>query len=156
MSGPGGYLAAATADFFEDAMNANNEEKLRQLVQLRGQRDRLLSLSDEEKILEEAVTQLDLPLGRARGILLAAADSESIEIESDLERVSGAMISALAGASRTISYDDFEAVVKFHAARTQSSTEDSRKAVKKLAERETVAPRRSGALFSTRWFRRIK
>lgn len=136
-------------------MNTRNEEKLRQLVQLRGRRDRILSLSDEENILEEAVTRLEMPLGRARGILLATADRENIEIESDLQRVTGAMIVAFAGQAKTISYRDFETVVKFHSSQTKSSPEESRKAVKKLVLREDIAPRRSGLLLSTRWFRRI-
>lgn len=136
-------------------MNARNEEKLRQLVQLRGRRDRLLTVSDEENILEEAVTRLEMPLGRARGILLTTADSEKIEIESDLQRVVSAMLSAFAGKSRSISFRDFETVVKFHGGQTQASAEESRKAVKKIANREGIAPRRYGLLLSTRWFRRI-
>mgnify|MGYP006969289215 CR=1 FL=1 len=137
-------------------MNDWNEEKLRQLVQLRGRRDRIISVSDEERMLEEAVTRLDIPLHLARGIMLAAADAEGIEVESDIERATAAMIVAFGRKSRSISARDFETVAKFHAGRTNGSAEDSRKVVKRLARREGVAPQRDGILLSTRWYRRIE
>lgn len=136
-------------------MKNRNEEKLRQLVRLLGKPDQILLLPAEERILEKAVSEFDIPLERARGIVLASADLDQIEIESDLQRMIAAMLAAFSGQQQAISYADFETVVKFHASKTMSPLETSRSVVKKLAERVSVTPQRSGFLLSTRWFRRI-
>ena len=133
-----------------------SEEKLRELVLLRGQRQRFLSATDEQDILEIAITQLNVPVARAKGIILATASSASIETESELTRVVESMILTLAGRSKIVSYSDFMLVVKYHSRVTDTATEVASVKAKALMNRLGIKPGRAGFLPSIRWFRSIR
>ena len=62
-------MGPAYGDGYSTDPIAEAEERLRQLVRLRGKRARIISSQDEERLLEEAVTRLGVPLERARGVL---------------------------------------------------------------------------------------
>ena len=133
-----------------------SEEKLRELILLRGQRKRFLSTADEQEILETAITTLDLPAARAKGIILATADSASIETESELTRVVEAMILALAGSSKTLSYSDFMLVVKYYSRAMETTPDTAAAKIKEIMNGIRIQPARAGFLPSLRWFRAIK
>lgn len=132
-----------------------NEDKLRQLVVLRGENSSSLSTTDEEQLLETAVTRLSIPLSRARGILIATADNADVELESDLSRVVEAMVLSLAGRSMTISFSDFELLAAYYSRQMRTSVPQARVRLKQIVERAGVQPGRAGLLFSARWFRSI-
>lgn len=132
-----------------------NEDKLRQLVLLRGENSSSLSISDEEELLETAVTQLNIPLSRARGIVIAASESAGIELESDLVRVIEAMALSLAGREMTISFTDFELLVGYYARLIRVPFARARVRLKEIVDRSGIQPGRSGLLLSARWFRSI-
>lgn len=134
----------------------DGERKLRELVLLRGERDAFLSIADEEQLLETAVTQFNMSLSMAKGVMIAVAESAGFEIESDLNRVVEAMVLSLAGQQMTISYDDFEIVSKYYSQRLHMPLPDARARVKDIVIRLGIKPRRAGFLFSARWFRTIR
>lgn len=138
------------------APGSDAEDRLRQLVRLRTQRNRVLTTKDEDRLLEDAVTQLGLPLDRARGIILSETGNGEIEVETDLEDTISDLLKSLAGPKKRLSRRDFEAVAAFHSTRCRRSVEDSRSAVKKIMDEEDIVPRRAGILATTRWHRRIK
>ncbi len=135
-----------------------NEERetLRELVLLRSGRDSLLSSSDEEQLLETAVTQLNMPLSMAKGIIITSADSAGIEIESDLNRVVEAMVLSMAGQLKTISSSDFGLIAKYYSRNLRKPLAYARSRLKEIVNRSGVEPRRGGFLFSARWFRSIR
>lgn len=132
------------------------EEKLRELVLLRAQRNRFLSAADEQEILEIAIVKLDLPIARAKGIIFAAADSASFETESELTRVVEAMLLALAGRRRTLSYSDFMLVAKYYGRAMETTPDAAPAKIKELMNRIRIQPARAGFFPSIRWFRSIK
>lgn len=132
------------------------EERLRELVLLRSERNAFLSTADEEQLLELAVTQFDMPVSRAKGIIIAVAESAGIEIESDLNRVADAMILSLAGQQKAISSSDFDLVAKYYSEKLRMPLPYTRARLKEIVTRAGVQPRRSGFLFSARWFRSIR
>jgi hypothetical protein len=134
----------------------NAEMKLRELVMLRAGRSKTLSAESESELLELAVAQLNLPLRQAEGIIVSTAEGASFEVESEVELVALAMLSALAGSSRTIAYADFEIVVNFYSEKLKVIHGIARLQIKKLVEKRELQPRRSGLFWSARWFRTIK
>lgn len=131
-------------------------EVLRELVILRSERDSLLSSSDEEQLLETAVTQLNMPLSMAKGIIITSADSAGIEIESDINRVVEAMMLSMAGQQKAISSGDFELIAKYYSRNLRKPLTYARSRLKEIVNRSGVVPRRGGFLFSARWFRSIR
>lgn len=132
------------------------EDRLRQLVRLRSQRGRVLTAVDEDKLLEDAVTRLGVPLDKARGILHSELERSQIPLESDLEETTMDLMKALAGNRKSLSRRDFEAIANFHAARRKIPIEASRQSVKRLMEEEGLSPKRAGLLRTKRWYKRIK
>lgn len=135
---------------------ADAEDRLRQLVRLRTQRNHILTTTDEDRLLEDAVTQLGLSLERARGIILSETGNGKVELETDLEETIADLLKSLAGSKKRLSRRDFEALAAFHSSRSKRPVVESRLAVKKIMEEEDIAPRRSGLMATTRWHRRIK
>lgn len=134
----------------------DGEKKLRELMLLRGARNNVLSADSEEELLEISVAQLNLPLQRAQGIIIATAESAGYEVQSEIDRVSEAMVTALSGSSRAISYADFETVAGYHASKLKLSALAARKRIKEIVERLEISPERSGPFWSARWFRTIR
>jgi hypothetical protein len=138
----------------EDIFDA--EDRLRQLVRLRGQRGRVISAADEERLLEEAVTRLGMSLERARGVLHAEMQRGQIALESDLEDAVEELLKSFAGARKKIARRDFEVIANLYAAQRKIPIETARAMVKRLMEEEDISPRAAGILRSKRWYRRIK
>lgn len=135
---------------------ADAEDRLRQLVRLRTQRNHILTTADEDRLLEDAVTQLGLSLDRARGIILSETGNGKVELETDLEETIADLLKSLAGSKKRLSRRDFEAMVAFHSVRSRRPVPESRLAIKKIMEEEDILPRRSGLVPTTRWHRKIK
>lgn len=132
------------------------EDRLKQLIRLRSQRGRVLTAADEDKLLEDAVTRLGVPLDKARGILHSELEKGQISLESDLEETTMELMKALAGDRKALSRRDFEAVASFYASRRKVPFEASRQSVKRLMEEEGISPKRAGILRTKRWYKRIK
>jgi hypothetical protein len=138
----------------EDIFDA--EDRLRQLVRLRGQRGRVISAADEERLLEEAVTRLGVSLERARGVLHAEMQRGQISLESDLEDTVAELLKSFAGPRKKLSRRDFEMIANLHATQRKTPIESARAMVKRLMEEEDISPRAAGILRTKRWYRRIK
>ena len=134
----------------------DGENKLRELVLLRGARNNVLSTDSEEELLEIAVAQLNLDLQRARGIMIATAESANYEMQSDVDRVTDAMVTAVSAPSSVISQEDFKTVASYHAGKLKLSIPIARARIKEIAERLKIYPERRGLLWSARWFRTIR
>lgn len=132
------------------------EDRLRQLVRLRAQRNRVLSAADEDKLLEEAVTRLDLSLDRARGVLYAEIQNNNVCLESDLDERVQELVTSIAGVKERLSRRDFEQIAAFYASRLKVPAETARKKLKRIMEEEGIAPKRAGLIPSESWYRRIK
>ncbi|MEI7601425.1 MAG: hypothetical protein WCJ41_19180 [Aestuariivirga sp.] len=140
----------------QDEYWSPGEERLRQLVRLRTQRGRVLTAGDEDKLLEEAVTRLDVSLSRARGVLYAEMQNGNIELETDIDDRMQELVKSVAGAKDRLSRHDFERIAVFYASRLKSPVEACRQKVKKIMEDEGISPRRAGFIPSRSWYRRIK
>ena len=149
-------MGPSYGDSYHIDETADAEERLRQLVRLRGKRSRVITSEDEERLLEEAVTRLGVSLERARGVLHAETQNGQIALESDLEDTLVDLLKSFAGTRKKLSRRDFEVISSLHAARRRISTETSRQMVKRLMEEEDITPRAAGLLRSRRWYRRIK
>ena len=149
-------MGPAYSDSYNTDAGTDAEERLRQLVRLRGKRSRVITSEDEERLLEEAVTRLGVSLERARGVLHAETQNGQIALESDLEDTLVDLLKSFAGTRKRLSRRDFEVISSLHAARRRISTETSRQMVKRLMEEEDITPRAAGLLRSRRWYRRIK
>lgn len=149
-------MGPAYGDGYSTDPIAEAEERLRQLVRLRGKRARVISSQDEERLLEEAVTRLGVPLERARGVLHSETHNGQIALESDLEDTMVELLKSFSGTRKKLSLRDFEAISSLHAARRRIPIETSRQMVKRLMEEEDITPRAAGLLRSKRWYRRIK
>ena len=134
----------------------DGENKLRELVLLRGARNNVLSTDSEEELLEIAVTQLNLSLQDARGIIIATAESANYEMQSEIDRVTEAMVAAVSASSRAISHSDFKTVASYHAGKLKLPLAVARGRIKDIAERLKINPERRGLLLSARWFRSIR
>ena len=132
------------------------DDRLRQLVRLRGQRGRVISAAEEERLLEEAVTRLGMSLERARGVLHAEMLRGQIPLESDLEDTVAELLKSFAGSRKKLSRRDFEVIANLHAAQRKIQIESARAMVKRLMEEEDISPRAAGVMRTKRWYRRIK
>jgi hypothetical protein len=148
--------ASYQADNYSNVEPMDAEDRLRQLVRLRGQRGRVLTAADEDRLLEEAVTRLGVSLERAQGILLAETSHRQIALETGLEETASQLIEAIAGKRKKLSYENFEAIAHFYATQRKISIDSSRQMIKRLMEEEDISPAGTGLLMSTRWYRRIR
>ena len=149
-------MGPAYSDSYNTDAGTDAEERLRQLVRLRGKRARVITSEDEERLLEEAVTRLGVPLERARGVLHAETQNGQIALESDLEDTLVDLLKSFAGTRKRLSRRDFEVISSLHAARRRTPIETSRQMVKRLMEEEDISPRAAGIMRTKRWYRRIK
>ena len=148
--------ASYQSNGFVDEDIFDPEDRLRQLVRLRGQRGRVISAADEERLLEEAVTRLGVSLERARGVLHAETLRGQIALESDLEDTVAELLKSFAGSRKKISRRDFEVIANLHSSQRKIPIETARAMVKRLMDDEDISPRAAGILRSKRWYRRIK
>lgn len=149
-------MGSAYTDGYRTETDTDTEDRLRQLVRLRGSRARVITSEDEERLLEEAVTRLGVPLERARGILHSETQNGQIALESHLEDTLVELLKSFSGTHEKLSRRDFEAISSLHAARRRIPIEASRQMVKRLMEEEDITPRAAGLLRSKLWYRRIK
>ena len=136
----------------QDEQSSPGEERLRQLVRLRTQRGRVLTTDDEDKLLEEAVTRLDVSLNRARGVLYAERQNGNIELDDRMQE----LVKSVADAKGRLSRRDFERIAIFYASRFKIPVETCRQKVKKIMEDEGISPQRAGFIPSRSWYRRMK
>ena len=74
-------MGPAYSDSYNTDAGTDAEERLRQLVRLRGKLARVITSEDEERLLEEAVTRLGVPLERARVTHADVADGATLRLE---------------------------------------------------------------------------
>lgn len=129
--------------------------RLRELVVLYGQRDKVLKASEEERIVETAVNQYGFTVGAARALVIATAAARGIEIESDYQDAANAMVVALSGESKSIGEADFALVARYYASKSQLPVEEAKRRLKQQMEKIGILPAPSGVFFSRRWFRSI-
>lgn len=132
------------------------EDRLRQLVRLRAKRGRILTAADEDKLLEEAVTRLDVSLDRARGVIYAELQNSNIELETDIDENMQELAKSIAGSKERLSRADFERIATFYASRLKTPVETARRKLKRIMEEEGISARRAGVIPSRSWYRRIK
>ena len=95
------------------------ENRFQELIRLRTLRNKVLSAEDESQLLNDAVSNLGVPLDRARGILLSEVDNRKIELESDLDDVVSSMVSSMNDQNRGLSEKNFGMISKYYAQRTK-------------------------------------
>lgn len=140
----------------QDLSDGEAQRRLRQLVLLYGQRDRVLSSAEEEKILESAVKEYGLPVNSAQAIIVSAALAAGVEIESDYHDAAHNMVVALGGSRRSIKQSDFGLVVKYYQGKSKLPIEEVTRRVKRMVEEAGISPAPAGLLASGRWFRSIR
>lgn len=132
------------------------QRRLRELVLLYGQRDRVLTSAEEANILEAAVKDYGLPVNSAQAIIVSAALTAGVEIESDYHDAARNMILALGGSRRSIKQGDFVLVVKYYQGKSKLPIEEVNRRVKRLVEEAGISPAPAGLFASGRWFRSIR
>ncbi len=132
------------------------EERFRELIRLRTMRSKVLTAADEAELLNDAVRRLGVPLNRARSIMLAEADTKSIELESDLGDTAVAMMKSMASPKGKLSRTNFELIVQFYKSRMRGTDEQAKTRIKQLMLENAIEPKPNGLLRSLRWYRNIK
>lgn len=140
----------------EDPVQGNPQGRLRELVLLYGQRDRVLATSEEDSIVDTAVKQYGFTLEAARAIIIATAAGSGIEIESDYEDAANAMLVALGGTRKLIKEADFDLVAQYYLGKSNLAQDEVRRRVRQLVEKAGISPSPKGIFFSSRWFRSIR
>ena len=77
-------------------------------------------------------------------------------MESEIDRVTEAMVAALSASSRAISQDDFKTAASYNASKLKLPLPVAQRRIKDIAERLKITPERRGLLWSARWFRTIR
>ena len=137
-------------------MRGDPQDKLRELVLLYSQRDKVLTTAEEDSIVNTAVSEYDFTVGAARAIVIATAAGAGIEVEGDYEDAAKAMLVALGGTRKSITEADFALIVQYYLGKSKLPQDEVRRRVKQLIEKAGIAPAPRGIFFSTRWFRTIR
>ena len=140
----------------EGPAQGDPQGRLRELVLLYGQRDKVLTTAEEDSIVEAAVKQYGFTVAAARANIIATAAGVGIEIESDYEDAAKAMLGALGGTRKLIKEADFDLVAQYYLGKSKLAQDEVRRRVKQLAEKDDISPAPTGIFFSTRWFRSIR
>jgi ribosomal protein L16/L10AE len=83
-------------------------------------------------------------------------DGSRVEMESDIDDAAAGMLSSLATNGNRIAYREFEIVAKYYSKKSSKNIEAARENVKRIMIENSMEPKPSGLLRSTRWYRRIK
>ena len=137
-------------------MRGDPQDKLRELVLLYSQRDKVLTTAEEDSIVNTAVSEYGFTVGAARAIVIATAAGAGIEIESDYEDAAKAMLVALGGTQKLIKAEDFDLIAQYYHGKSKLPQDEVRRRVKQLIEKAGISPAPRGIFFSTRWFRTIR
>ena len=137
-------------------MRGDPQDKLRELVLLYSQRDKVLTTAEEDSIVNTAVSEYGFTVGAARAIVIATAAGAGIEIESDYEDAAKAMLVALGGTRKLIKAEDFDLIAQYYHGKSKLPQDEVRRRVKQLIEKAGISPAPRGIFFSTRWFRTIR
>ena len=137
-------------------MRGDPQDKLRELVLLYSQRDKVLTTAEEDSIVNTAVSEYGFTVGAARAIVIATAAGAGIEVEGDYEDAAKAMLVALGGTRKLIKEADFDLVAQYYLGKSKLAQDEVRRRVKQLIEKAGIAPAPRGIFFSTRWFRSIR
>jgi hypothetical protein len=132
------------------------QDKLRELVLLYSQRDKVLTTAEEDSIVNKAVSEYGFTVGAARAIVIATAAGAGIEVEGDYEDAAKAMLVALGGTRKSITEADFALIVQYYLGKSKLPQDEVRRRVKQLIEKAGISPAPRGIFFSTRWFRTIR
>ena len=137
-------------------MRGDPQDKLRELVLLYSQRDKVLTTAEEDSIVNTAVSEYGFTVGAARAIVIATAAGAGIEVEGDYEDAAKAMLVALGGPRKSITEADFALIVQYYLGKSKLPQDEVRRRVKQLIEKAGISPAPRGIFFSTRWFRTIR
>ena len=137
-------------------MRGDPQDKLRELVLLYSQRDKVLTTAEEDSIVNTAVSEYGFTVGAARAIVIATAAGAGIEVEGDYEDAAKAMLVALGGTRKSITEADFALIVQYYLGKSKLPQDEVRRRVKQLIEKAGISPAPRGIFFSTRWFRTIR
>ena len=137
-------------------MRGDPQDKLRELVLLYSQRDKVLTTAEEDSIVNKAVSEYGFTVGAARAIVIATAAGAGIEVEGDYEDAAKAMLVALGGTRKSITEADFALIVQYYLGKSKLPQDEVRRRVKQLIEKAGISPAPRGIFFSTRWFRTIR
>jgi len=140
----------------EDPVQGNPQGRLRELVLLYSQRDKVLTTAEEDSIVDTAVAQYGFTVGAARAIIIATAAGAGVEIESDYEDAANAMLAALGGAQKLIKEADFALVAQYYLGKSKLAQDEVQRRVKQLVEKAGISPASQGIFFSGLWFRSIR
>ena len=140
----------------EGPVRGDPQDKLRELVLLYSQRDKVLTTAEEDSIVNTAVSEYGFTVGAARAIVIATAAGAGIEIESDYEDAAKAMLVALGGTRKLIKAEDFDLIAQYYHGKSKLPQDEVRRRVKQLIEKAGISPAPRGIFFSTRWFRTIR
>lgn len=137
-------------------MRGDPQDKLRELVLLYSQRDKVLTTAEEDSIVNTAVSEYGFTVGAARAIVIATAAGAGIEVEGDYEDAAKAMLVALGGTRKSITEADFALIAQYYLGKSKLPQDEVRRRVKQLIEKAGISPAPRGIFFSTRWFRTIR
>ena len=98
----------------EGPVRGDPQDKLRELVLLYSQRDKVLTTAEEDSIVNTAVSEYGFTVGAARAIVIATAAGAGIEVEGDYEDAAKAMLVALGGTRKSITEADFALIAQYY------------------------------------------
>lgn len=127
------------------------------LVKLSGLQSKYIDRSQEQRLLEDAVTRFGLGLDEARGILRSVAEDLGYTFETETSRRIQQVLARHAGRRGYVSrsqFDNTAHVLRDFSANTITEAE-ARKQLKRVMADNGWRPRRAGMFWSRRWYRAI-
>jgi hypothetical protein len=129
-------------------------ERFRGFVELSGIDRPYISKAEERRLLEQGMSQFELDLGEARGVVLDVAQVHDIQLERDIDRRILQILERDGGSSKKISRREFGQVAELYntLAGGVLTEEETKSLVKQLMEANQFRAKRGGLSFSRRWY----
>lgn len=145
----------------EDLSRRGAEDPVRRfadLVKLSGLQTKYIDRAQEQRLLEEGVSRLGLPLDEARGIMRGVAEDLGYTFETETSRRIQQVLARHAGRRGRVSRSQFDAtaqVLRDFSSNTISEVE-ARRQLKRVMMDNGWQPRRAGLFRTRRWYNSIE
>jgi hypothetical protein len=138
--------------------NDNPSQRFADLVKLSGLDRKFIDKAQERRMLEEAITRLNLPLSEARGLMHSVAEDNGYTFESDTGKRIKQVLSRHAGRKGKVSRRNFNntATVLRDISEDHISEPEARRQIKRIMIENGWQPRRTAPFWTRRWFRQIE
>jgi polyhydroxyalkanoate synthesis regulator phasin len=137
--------------------NGDGAYRFAELTELRFRNLAFVTRKIETELLEDGVRHFGLSAAQARGIVSDLAEQYDVKLAREIERGVEEWVKAASGRGKRLSRKRFREVADAYTASADGevTSEEARKRIKALMQKNDVQPKRAGILRSRRWYNRI-